>query len=257
MPITSPSVQPFKLNIRLLQLGFGSGTTIYMQSKIDAPGNTLNIGADFSDNPLTAQLDDATPLTIVTVQGAPLPVQLANLNGKLNAGTVALTWETKQEINTQKFEIERSTNGSVFTKIGETTAKGSAAVAANYAFNDVVLPSATTIYYRLKMVDADGMFRYTSVVVLRNNAMAGQITVYPSPFTDKFSVNATVAKATQMNMVLTDAHGRKVMIKSARCDQGSNTIAVTGLGNLAKGVYYLSIYDDAQLLENKQIIKIQ
>lgn len=257
VPITTSSVASFSLKIRVGLTGITTLETVYLQSKLDVPGNTLNIGMDDSDNPLTAQLDDASPLTIAPVMNAPLPLQVTNFKGQLNQNNVQLTWETKQEVNTQKFEIERSLNGVNFIKVDEVSAKGSASTIANYGFNDMLSVAAATIYYRIKIIDLDGSFKYTSIVVLKLNAISSQITVYPSPFVDKIAINTYTDTKTTMTVLLSDGVGRRVINKTTELTRGNNTVTLNNLSGLAKGIYYVNIYDGNVLLETKKIVKNQ
>ncbi len=87
----------------------------------------------------------------IGVNSTLLPVKLLSFNAIYKSGkSVQLAWQTSQEINLARYEIERSFDGNVFTKIGQVVATG----ATNYTFtdNDAALGFN---YYRLKIVDKD------------------------------------------------------------------------------------------------------
>src|SRR6185437_9955001 len=77
-----------------------------------------------------------------------------------NKQGVGLNWQTGDELNTGHFNVQRSTDGTNFTNIGEVAAGGSGA--HNYNFTDIH-PSQGDNYYRIQEVDIDGQLTYSSV----------------------------------------------------------------------------------------------
>ncbi|MES2777988.1 MAG: FG-GAP-like repeat-containing protein [Bacteroidota bacterium] len=108
-----------------------------------------------------------------------LPLQLLSFNGSRQAGFNQLTWSTANETNTKNFELESSIDGRSFAKIAAISAVGSGS--NNYSHKDVLVYK-TAVFYRLKMVDADGKFTYSSIVRI-NHSTSQQITIYPNPAT--------------------------------------------------------------------------
>ncbi len=69
-------------------------------------------------------------------------------------GKIVLNWKTAQEVDVQRFVVERSINDRDFIKVGDLAPKGSDSA---YEFTDTSLGEINTIYYyRLKVLDADG-----------------------------------------------------------------------------------------------------
>lgn len=77
----------------------------------------------------------------------------------------------------QKYEVERSSDAIVFSKIGEVAGRN----LADYDFTDYNLPPAGIVYYRLKMIDIDGKFSYSKVIPIRLNNNFFNAQVYPNP----------------------------------------------------------------------------
>jgi hypothetical protein len=74
-----------------------------------------------------------------------------------------LEWTTATEDNFQMFVVERSADGTVFFSVGQVSSKGSY---SQYDFSDsspLLMDNQRTFYYRLKMVDRDGTYRYSEV----------------------------------------------------------------------------------------------
>lgn len=99
----------------------------------------------------------------------PLPVTLLNFRAMANYPDAGLFWETASETNSSHFEVERSLDtDQQFVKIGTVTAAGQSDQKRSYRFTDAqALRLAGQVYYRLKMMDADGSFIYSNTVVLK------------------------------------------------------------------------------------------
>lgn len=89
-------------------------------------------------------------------------VELANFRVYPVVDHGQLEWSTGVEDNFQMFVIERSADGRTFFSVGQVNATGSY---SQYEFTDAspLLDNQRTFYYRLKMVDRDGTYRYSEV----------------------------------------------------------------------------------------------
>ena len=114
---------------------------------------------------------------IVTVISV-LPVELLSFSGKATPSAIQLNWETSTELNNEKFEIERSTDGRTFQMIGEERGQGTTQQTQSYQFMDQA-PVTGLNYYRLKQMDYDGQFAYSPVTAITFTRKGG-ISVYPT-----------------------------------------------------------------------------
>lgn len=123
--------------------------------------------------------------TIVRISSAVLPLSLLNFNAKkLNEQSVQLDWSTANEINCDKFEIEKSIDGIHFKNIGTIKSKGNSNGKAIYSFKDInnSLPMYDISYYRLKQFDLNGTFTYSSIkAILWKNSRDIFVRVFPNP----------------------------------------------------------------------------
>ena len=111
-----------------------------------------------------------------------LPVTLVQFKATYNGVAVDLNWLTASEQNSEHFEIQRSADGEQFTSIGIVAAAGNS-TSSSYAFTDG-FPYAGNNYYRPKMVDIDGHFKYSIVILVVTNDSKKGITAYPNPVKD-------------------------------------------------------------------------
>lgn len=135
----------------------------------------------------------------------PLPVQLARFTAqRAEVGVVALTWTTASELNSARFEVERSSDGLTFAPVATVAAQGNSAQAHDYATRDAAAP-AGSLYYRLKLVDLDGTFTYSPTVALAGGT-GTSLAAYPNPTTSEL----TLPGAAGQPVSLLDALGRPV-----------------------------------------------
>jgi hypothetical protein len=176
-----------------------------------------------------------------------LPVKLVQFTAqKKNNEQVSLHWTTAQEINSNRFEIERSVDAKVFEFIGEVSAKGISSRIVNYIWEDYK-PNPIN-YYRLKQVDADGSFHYseTRLVKLDEGALKSFV-YYPIPAKETITIeHAQPVK----NIRVLDITGTEIVRYS-----GNNYTETINIQQLAPGVYILSISDETGKTLNEKFVK--
>ena len=135
-------------------------------------GVSNSCGAGKIGNP--ARLDIKSP--------SALPVTLVKFEGKrVDEASVVLSWETSQESNNDYFEIQRTVNPVLgFTVIGKLSGSGSASSTNRYRINDLNSYKEYT-YYRLKQVDFDGTYAYSSIVSIKPVIVPLSVITFPNP----------------------------------------------------------------------------
>jgi hypothetical protein len=173
-----------------------------------------------------------------------LPLRLTDFNVAKQNSTALFTWTSTNEINVSHFEIEHSTDGRNFTTLGTVTAIGNSS-SSNYQFTDAA-PIVGKNYYRLKMLDKDGSFKYTEIRVL-NFENGVLYSVYPNPFGSSFTITSNSNNA---NYTLTDAVGKLVM--TGKIISGSQNINTS---SLAVGIYLIVVKEKGEIVFTQKIIK--
>jgi len=98
----------------------------------------------------------------VTLNNNPaLPVSFNSFLVRPEPKGNALFWETASEFNNKGFEIERSYDAFYFEKIGFIKGNINSKIKQLYSYYDKQILNA---YYRLKQIDVDGRFSYSSIV---------------------------------------------------------------------------------------------
>ncbi len=178
-----------------------------------------------------------------TICAISLPLQLKDFTANKQAGDVQLKWTTVNESAVSHFEIERSSNGASFASIGTVQAVNLAS-RNSYNFNDRQ-PLSGTSFYRLKMVDMNGEFKYSGIVKITSSGIQ-PFEIFPNPVKDVFTVSGM-----RNNEVLRlmDASGKELLRRMAT--GMSLTIDISQYPN---GVYYLS-YFDGEKMQTRKILK--
>jgi hypothetical protein len=206
-------------------------------------------GSDVSNDPKTPTPDDAT--IIGRCPGIPLAVKLLSFSGNYKNNATQLNWQTEGEVNFDRYEIERSSNGADFYTIGNETAKGtSSSSKQTYNHTDnLASVNGDIFYYRLKIIDKDGNFSYSSIVLVRKDQkMTTGITINPNPVITGgvATVRFNAASAGKADVRIMDMAGKTVLQQQATIFEGSNNITLNNLSKLVPGVYVLQLSNDAE-----------
>ena len=121
------------------------------------------------------QADVMSTIWTVSSINRPLPVILTSFTAYQEESTVHLTWSTASEINSDYFQIQRSTDGSDFQSLSRQAAAGDSQQELTYRYADegVANRFSGTLYYRLKTVDFDGSFEYSDITAVALNQRPG------------------------------------------------------------------------------------
>lgn len=166
---------------------------------------------------------------------APLPVSLKSFNASLINNKVALNWNTTNEINVDGFSIEKSNDARSFSSIGFVVAKNAAF--ASYSFNDVL--AAGVNYYRLKITDKDGSFKYSSVVAV-NAKQSTKLDIFPNPVVNTATLSHTKA-GDNATVKLITIDGKTVLTQNIQAGATQSSIDVS---KLIKGNYLVVFEND-------------
>ncbi|MEZ4960182.1 MAG: T9SS type A sorting domain-containing protein [Saprospiraceae bacterium] len=192
-------------------------------------------GSAAGSDPYSISRSGITSFSPFAVSGAEvLPIELLYFYGEKAERGVQLYWETATEINNSHFEVEWSTDGRAFQKIGRVAGAGTTTQAQQYGLLHET-PSIGNNYYRLKQVDFDGKYEHSRIVNIRYQPTDIGYSIYPNPSAD-FVV---IENAGEEGLVeIFDVHGR--FIESFQLQSNSSKHSLAGL---PKGTYFLKIKD--------------
>jgi hypothetical protein len=170
---------------------------------------------------------------------------------KSGAHAVTLNWSAKGNINNDHYDIERSSDGISFAKIGSVKAIQSDDV-AQYHFDDTeALPGNN--YYRLKQVDKDGSYQYSSIQKVNLYEAVKHWNLYPNPAknnTTLFALNSY----TKAGIAISDMNG-KIVYRTTVTNIVAGQQFIIPVQQLAKGLYIIKITTDQDTDTQKLIVE--
>ena len=157
-----------------------------------------------------------------------LPVKWVSFQASRINDNAELKWQTAEEINTSYYTVEYSTNGEVFTALGNVAAKG--LPTNNYSF--VHMSAGKGIgFYRIISMEKDGKAYYSGI---RKIAQSGQNAGFLLLANPAVKGNLLVQFDTNTDIKIANVAGQVLLQQKVK--SGINTINVSGF---AKGIYLL------------------
>jgi hypothetical protein len=166
---------------------------------------------------------------------------------------IQVDWSAKTEKDMDRYELERSFDGTAFTRINTTVAVGNSTSPVNYSWNDNN-PQAGNNFYRIKAIDNTGHTKYTSVVQV-NFGKAGSpvVAVYPNPVSgNSFSLQLTDVEKGSYALTIINNLGQKVYQAQVQHAGGSATIPVL-THKLAAGLYEIMFSNENENIKTRLI----
>jgi hypothetical protein len=183
-------------------------------------------------DPVYGQAEDYP--VYITSNGV-LPVTFNSFTGELKNKAALLSWNTSAEQNLKSFDIEKSTNGLDFTRIGTVDALNNSSSSSHYSYTDRNVSENN--YYRLRTNETTGAEKLSSVVFLRYNDYRGNLWLVNNPFTNSLEIGCVQggfpAKLRLLNSV-------GVVIAEKMVTTQAGRIKWDLQSGLSSGVYILS-----------------
>lgn len=169
-----------------------------------------------------------------------LPIQLLNFTAWNDQSVNQLAWSTASELNSDHFDVERSTVGSEFEKIGEVAASGLSEVETDYNFTDRY-PNRGLNYYRLKLIEKDNSFDYSKTILIQldNNNLFSAI-ISPNPAVSDVTIQLQSPADQHVLVQLTDVMGREILSRDWNVIAGAN-LTILNISTLPSAVYFINL----------------
>jgi len=177
-----------------------------------------------------------------------LPVKLINFEGHLLNNVITLDWQTGSENNSKSFVVEKSIDSKNFYSIGSVNAVGNITSQREYSLIDNKISDIN--YYRLKIVNVDGSFVYSNVILIKKATTQQFVWVITNPFTDYFDIRfARAAKISKLQLITMD--GKVITEKLLQNATGQQRWQLSN--HLINGAYILRIVSDGIVFTNKVV----
>ena len=179
-----------------------------------------------------------------------LPLTFGNVSAEVKKCTTYLKFETLTEQDNRQFEVEYSTNGISWSTLTILPSKGNSTAMQIYSYIHTK-PVPDYNYYRIKQIDRNGNYSYSTVVTVRSNcAETGAIVSYPNPMKRELNV-VLPADFTGASIRLVNAVGQPVAVTAAV----SGGVVRLNTAALPKSVYLLQVSKNDKIIYNQKVIK--
>ena len=180
-----------------------------------------------------------TPTSVILNYGSgPLPVSLVSFSGKkIKENENFLQWITADEKDFARFDIQRSEDAKNFETIGNVSGQDLAAETGTsqseqalhaYTFTDN--HPGVSNYYRLKMIDLDGTFKYSRIISIGNAAERAVVgSFYPNPSKGEAFIDLFATESGRCTLTIFDAAGKKLGMEVRELQKGMNKISLKQL----------------------------
>ncbi len=170
-----------------------------------------------------------------------LPLQLLNFSGVLNNDVIRLQWETTRELNFSRFAVQRSFDGSNFAVIGNVNSSGFMNESDySYYDNDLHNRPEQKVFYRLQLIDNDGHFTYSNVIMFSRTKTVTKLEFFPNPTEHFLNLSFDQKNAGIVMINITDMTGLTVFKQKMNLDPG-RTSMVVDVSGLSAATYIISL----------------
>ena len=186
-----------------------------------------------------------------TYQHFPLAISgLMSFDGVAVNNKVKLSWELAAN-KYSKVVLEKSNTSANFTKVYE--ANSGSFDHSGYTDADV---QGGQLFYRLCATNLEGKTEYSSVIAVKVSGLVkNEMNVYPSLIQTGATLAVALAEKTEGTVLISDLSGRIVKQKKVNLQAGSNSIAVDGFDNFAKGNYIVALRTPAVVYSRKVVVQ--
>jgi hypothetical protein len=175
----------------------------------------------------------------------PLPLTLLNFSATKMEQACLLDWAIREGTEVERFEIERSADGSKWEQIGEVSPYATTDAGSGYSFSDNTPLEGINIY-RLKIAGMDGTLTYSPSRQISFKIAANTIRVYPNPAIRTINIEAAEdSKIAVYNMI-----GQHIEVPATN----SGRLSILNVSTLAAGNYTIHVLDVSGMSSDKLIV---
>ncbi len=149
---------------------------------------------------------------------------------------VLVQWEAVNNEQVDYYEIERSEGEGIFKTIGIIMSDGNTATTA-YSFKDKVTTRDLQLYYRIRVINTDRTFHYSSTATIKLSSVQKQIVnVFPNPAAKSIRIELPEQTGTYVCRIYNSSGS---IMLTANISTENPFIAIS---KLTIGTYFMELY---------------
>jgi len=175
---------------------------------------------------------------------------------------VKVSWGVNSEISINRYAVERSPDGLLFTEVGTVPAKGNTDTTARYSFYDNI-GSLTSAIYRIRQITNDGGQAVTPAINFSLTGIDGLTFApftfelqqnYPNPFNPVTTIQFQVPQTARTTLTLYDILGRNVTTLLDQDISAGKHMISWDSSNVSSGVYFYRLTSGSYTDTKKMIV---
>ncbi len=247
--ISIHAIDPTNVSTPLIKLMFGvigsgalpvqiasssSNTLTYTDNSL----NTNSTGYYYADITIAGNRTITAPIWYT--KNTIVPLKFISFTATVeNDKKVVLNFQTSNEINTEKFFVERSLDGVRFEAIDSLNSTQYIAL-NDYSSKDYH-PYSGINYYRIKQIDKDGKLAFSKTVSVNlKDVSINAFNIYPNPVSTELKLNIHSKKDEKVTLLIHDIFG-KIILREVKELAKGNQILSLNTNRLSPGNYYISL----------------
>ena len=187
-----------------------------------------------------------------------LPLDLISFYGENKRKENHLFWKTANEINVDKFVMERSTGNFDFSDISEVKILVNSSTEKNYIFIDKDIETGILYYYRLRIIDMDGSYEYSNILSLFSEKTGiFKVEVYPIPADKIINISMENLFASEIHLNIFNINSSRI-IESEKIEIDINNtgdyLISKDFSRYTPGIYILEIQAGREVIRKRIIL---
>ena len=175
-----------------------------------------------------------------------LPVNFMGITARKATRGTEVTWKVADELNVSRYEVQKGSNAGDLKTIGIVFAGEKSA----YTFVDEQ-PSNGVSFYRIRSIDIDGKFKFSTVISFANGKSAAILRAYPMPARDQVTLQHGAIEG-KAQITISSEDGR---IVKRQVPATGSMLTPIDLSSLKAGLYLLRLEYSNGEVETLKVVK--
>ncbi len=215
-------------------------------------------GAVISPTSSTGDPTCMCPIDLVAIGVDVFPIELTSFSVKNESCVSVFNWSSASETDFKHYELQASPNKTDFYTIAVIDGKGSPFESSNYEYEDRQSSNLDgKMFYRLKLVDLDGSFSHSKIILLdtKNCTWNYEISIAPNPVEVGNQLNISIKTEffdNDIQIRVLNTLGQEVLFERLVEINSPNSTIPLETNRLSAGTYFLQISEVNSSLRTTQ-----
>ncbi len=183
---------------------------------------------------------------VVMVATTSLPFDKIALKTRSANDGVLLQWEVLQEIDVDRYEIERSADGKQFKTVHVAQPSTTIQSKKNYSYSDKQITTPGKYYFRIRVVDVDGKYHYSPVASIDYESFVFDVFAKSVGRSSNPTLAVSLPEAGNVEFIYMDAGGRFISRQNMHFRSGNTDYIPNRANSSANLLFVVARYKGKQ-----------